>query len=165
MGCGVTVIKKILVLTYDDQYLKATYKIITNKDFESKEDTNFINHRFKQKNIIFTFLSNKQKWTWLHHFSGTYGTIIIYEGNETNNNFNELDTILNSNVLNKRPLVLIFDKSKLGDKDYTFLEEMRFNLLKRNIKFNIQFIDFSNNNTNVELYYGLDWLFNEINSK
>ena len=165
MGCGVTVIKKILVLTYDDQYLKATYKIITNKDFEIKEDTNFINHRFKQKNIIFTFLSNKQKWTWLHHFSGTYGTIIIYEGNETNNNFNELDTILNSNVLNKRPLVLIFDKSKLGNKDYIFIEEMRFNLLKRNIKFNIQFIDFSNNDANTELFYGLDWLFNEINSK
>ena len=137
MGCGVTVIKKILVLTYDDQYLKTIYKIIANKEFEIKEGTNFINHRFKQKNIIFTFLSNKQKWTWLHHFSGTYGTIIIYEGNETNNNFNELDTILNSNVLNKRPLVLIFDKSKLGNKDYIFIEEMRFNLLKRNIKFNI----------------------------
>ena len=165
MGCGVTVIKKILVLTYDDQYLKTIYKIIANKEFEIKEDTNFINHRFKQKNIIFTFLSNKQKWTWLHHFSGTYGTIIIYEGNETNNNFNELDTILNSNVLNKRPLVLIFDKSKLGNKDYIFIEEMRFNLLKRNIKFNIQFIDFSNNDANTELFYGLDWLFNEINSK
>ena len=165
MGCGVTVIKKILVLTYDDQYLKTIYKIIANKEFEIKEGTNFINHRFKQKNIIFTFLSNKQKWTWLHHFSGTYGTIIIYEGNETNNNINELDTILNSNVLNKRPLVLIFDKSKLGNKDYIFIEEMRFNLLKRNIKFNIQFIDFSNNDANTELFYGLDWLFNEINSK
>ena len=165
MGCGVTVIKKILVLTYDDQYLKTIYKIIANKEFEIKEGTNFINHRFKQKNIIFTFLSNKQKWTWLHHFSGTYGTIIIYEGNETNNNFNELDTILNSNVLNKRPLVLIFDKSKLGNKDYIFIEEMRFNLLKRNIKFNIQFIDFSNNDAYTELFYGLDWLFNEINSK
>ena len=165
MGCGVTVIKKILVLTYDDQYLKTIYKIIANKEFEIKEGTNFINHKNKQKNIIFTFLSNKQKWTWLHHFSGTYGTIIIYEGNETNNNFNELDTILNSNVLNKRPLVLIFDKSKLGNKDYIFIEEMRFNLLKRNIKFNIQFIDFSNNDANTELFYGLDWLFNEINSK
>ena len=165
MGCGVTVIKKILVLTYDDQYLKTIYKIIANKEFEIKEGTNFINHRFKQKNIIFTFLSNKQKWTWLHHFSGTYGTIIIYEGNETNNNINELDTILNSNVLNKRPLVLIFDKSKLGNKDYIFIEEMRFNLLKRNIKFNIQFIDFSNNDANTELFYGLEWLFNEINSK
>ena len=165
MGCGATVLKKILVLTYDDQYLKAISQIITNKEFEIKEDTNFINYRFKQKNILFTFLSNKQKWTWLHHYSGTYGTIIIYEGNETQNNFNELETILNSNVLNKRPLILIFDKSKLGDKDYILLEKIRYNLLKKNIKFNIQFIDFSNNNNNAEVYYGLDWLFSEINSK
>ena len=165
MGCGATVLKKILVLTYDDQYLKAISQIITNKEFEIKEDTNFINYRFKQKNILFTFLSNKQKWTWLHHYSGTYGTIIIYEGNETQNNFNELETILNSNVLNKRPLILIFDKSKLGDKDYILLEKIRYNLFKRNIKFNIQFIDFSNNNNNAEVYYGLDWLFSEINSK
>ena len=165
MGCGATVLKKILVLTYDDKYLKAISQIITNKEFEIKEDTNFINYRFKQKNILFTFLSNKQKWTWLHHYSGTYGTIIIYEGNETQNNFNELETILNSNVLNKRPLILIFDKSKLGDKDYILLEKIRYNLLKKNIKFNIQFIDFSNNNNNAEVYYGLDWLFSEINSK
>ena len=165
MGCGATVLKKILVLTYDDKYLKAISQIITNKEFDIKEDTNFINYRFKQKNILFTFLSNKQKWTWLHHYSGTYGTIIIYEGNETQNNFNELDTILNSNVLNKRPLILIFDKSKLGDKDYILLEKIRYNLFKRNIKFNIQFIDFSNNNNNAEVYYGLDWLFSEINSK
>ena len=164
MGCGVTVIKKILVLTYDDQYLKAMSKIITNKEIEIKEDTNFINYRFRQKNIIFTFLSNKQKWTWLHHFSGTYGTIIIYEGNETKNNINELETILNSNILHKRPLIVIFDKSKIGDKDYEFLERIRYNLMKKNVKFIIQFIDFSNNN-NTELYYGLDWIFSEINSK
>ena len=164
MGCGVTILKKILVLTFDDQYLKPIGKVIANKDFEINENTNFINHKFKQKNILFTFLSNKQKWTWLHHFSGTYGTIIIYEGNETKNNINELETILNSNILHKRPLIVIFDKSKIGDKDYEFLERIRYNLMKKNVKFIIQFIDFSNNN-NTELYYGLDWIFSEINSK
>ena len=100
----------------------------------------------------------------MHHFSGTYGTIIIYEGNETKNNINELETILNSNILHKRPLIVIFDKSKIGDKDYEFLERIRYNLMKKNVKFIIQFIDFSNNN-NTELYYGLDWIFSEINSK
>ena len=100
----------------------------------------------------------------MHHFSGTYGTIIIYEGNETKNNINELETILNSNILHKRPLIVIFDKSKIGDKDYEFLERIIYNLMKKNVKFIIQFIDFSNNN-NTELYYGLDWIFSEINSK
>ena len=49
MGCGVTILKKILVLTFDDQYLKPIGKIIANKDFEINENTNFINHKFKQK--------------------------------------------------------------------------------------------------------------------
>ena len=165
MGCGVTILKKILVLTFDDNYLKALGHIITNKEFEINENTNFINHKYKQKNIIFTFLSNKIRWTWLHHFSGTYGTIIIYEGNETQNNINEIENILNSNILHKRPLIIIFDKSKIEDKDYLFLENIRFKLYKRNIKFIIQFVDFSNNNNNFEFYYGLEWLFHEIQAK
>ena len=165
MGCGVTTLKKILVLTYDDNYLRAIGYMITNKEFEINENSNFINYKFRQKNILFTFLSNKQKWTWIHHFSGTYGTIIIYEGNDIHNNINELENILNSNVLHKRPIIIIFDKSKIEDKDYLFLEKIRYNLYKMNIKFIVQFIDFSNNNVNHELYYGLEWLFCEINSK
>ena len=169
MGCGVTTLKKILILTFDDKYLKEIAKIIINKEFEVNENTNFINYRYRQKNILLTFLSNKQKWTWLHHFSGTYGTIVVYEGADTQNNFNEIENLLSSKILHKRPLILIFDKSKLGDKDYRFLENIRYNLYQKNIKFIIQFIDFSNNNINKEinreLYYGLEWLFHEINSK
>ena len=164
MGCGVTILKKILVLTYDDRYLKYIYKVIANKEFEINENTNFINYKYRQKNIIFTFLSNKQKWTWLHHFSGTYGTIIIYEGSETQNNINEINNILNSNILHKRPLIIVFDKNTIENKDYRFLENIRYNLHKQNIKFIIQFIDFSNNKNNLEFYYGLEWLFHEINS-
>ena len=163
MGCGVTILKKILVLTYDDKYLKAICKIIANKEFDINENTNFINYKYKQKNIIFTFLSNKQKWTWLHHFSGTYGTIIIQEGSETYNNINEINNILNSNILHKRPLIIVFDKNTIEEKDFRFLEDIRYNLYKKNIRFIIQFIDFSDNKNNLELYYGLEWLFHEIN--
>ena len=79
MGCGATILKKILIITFDDEYLKTISHIITQEDFQINENTNFINHKNKKKNILFTFLSNRQKWTWIHHFSGTYGTIIIYE--------------------------------------------------------------------------------------
>ena len=164
MGCGVTILKKILVLTYDDKYLKAICKIIANKEFDINENTNFINYKYKQKNIIFTFLKKKKKWTWLHHFSGTYGTIIIYEGSETHNNINEINNILNSNILHKRPLIIVFDKNTIEEKDFRFLEDIRYNLYKKNIRFIIQFIDFSDNKNNLELYYGLEWLFHEINS-
>ena len=63
MGCGATILKKILIITFDDQYLKDISHIITNKEYEINENTNFINHKNNVKNILYTFLSNKQKWT------------------------------------------------------------------------------------------------------
>ena len=163
MGCGATILKKILIITYDDEYLKAISHIITQEDFVISENTNFINHKNKRKNILFTFLSNKQKWTWIHHFSGTYGTIIIYEGNDTLNNIKDIEIILNSRTLHKRPLLLLFDKKIMCDKEYNFFETIRYDLTLKNIKFLVQFIDFSINHFNSEVMYGLEWLFNEIN--
>ncbi len=163
MGCGATILKKILIITFDDEYLKDISHIITKKDFEINENSNFINYKDKIKNILFTFLSNKQKWTWIHHFSGTYGTIIIYEGIDTLNNVKEIENLLISKTLNKRPLLLIFDKNKIYNKEINFYETIRYNLSMQNVKFLIQFIDFSVNHLNSELLYGLEWLFNEIN--
>ena len=71
---------------------------------------------------------------------------------------------MNSNILHKRPLIIVFDKNTIEEKDFRFLEDIRYNLYKKNIRFIIQFIDFSDNKNNLELYYGLEWLFHEINS-
>lgn len=163
MGCGATILKKILIITFDDEYLRAISHIISNKSFEINENTTFINDKNKTKNILFTYLSNKQRWTWIHHFSGTYGTIIIYEGKDTLNNINEIENILNSKILHKRPLILLFDKNKISNKDYNFFETIRYNLSLKNIKFLVQFIDFSVNHVNSEVLYGLNWLYSEIN--
>ena len=160
MGCAPTVLRKILIITYDDEYLKAISHIITQKTFEIK-DINFINHRNNVRNILYTFLSNKQKWTWIHQFNGTYGTIIVYEGKDADN-IKEIENILNSSILHKRPLLLLFDKNKITDKEYQFFETIRYNLSLKNVKMLVQFIDFSFNHSNSELLYGLDWLYQEI---
>ena len=163
MGCGATILKKILIITFDDEYLKPISHIITKKEFEINQNSNFINYKNPKKNILYTFLYNKQKWTWIHHFSGTYGTIIVYEGKDTSNNIKEIENILNSRTLHKRPLLLIFDKNKICYKEYHFYETIRYNLSSKNIKYFVQFIDFTNNNDcNSEFLYGLEWLFNEI---
>ena len=164
MGCGATILKKILIITFDDKYLEAIIHIITNKEYEINESTNFINFRKKKKNILYTFLSHRQKWTWIHHYSGTYATIIIYEGKDMENNIKEIENIMNSKILHKRPLLLLFDKSKISEKDYQFFETIRYNLLTQNIKLLVQFIDFSNNHNNSETLYGIDWLYHEINA-
>ena len=162
MGCGATILKKILIITFDDEYLESISHIITKKEFEINNSIEFINFRNKGKNILFTFLSHKIKRTWIHHFSGTYGTIIVYEGKDAFNNIQEIEILLNSKTLHKRPLLLLFDKNKIENKEYNFFETLRYNISQQNIKMMVQFIDFSINHYNSELLYGLEWLYNEM---
>ena len=34
MGCGATILKKILIITFDDEYLRVISHIISNKSFD-----------------------------------------------------------------------------------------------------------------------------------
>ena len=162
MGCGATILKKVLIMIFDDSYLKDICYIITSKNLEISNQVNFYNFKNKTKNILYTFLSNTQRWTWIHHYSGTYGTIIVYEGDDTLDNIKEIENIMNSKYLIKRPLLLLFDKNKILEKDHSLIETLRYNLLKINIKLMVQFIDFKENKQNSELLYGIEWLEDEI---
>ena len=164
MGSGNTTLKKILVMTFDDDYINDIGNIIAKKDIKIQDGIDFCNYENKDKNIIFTFLSSKNRRTWLHHYIGSYGTIIIYESKDylTDDNNKEIENILNSQVLQKRPLLLLFDKTKMFYKSNENLESLRYMLNKKNIIFNIQYIDFKVNRLNSELLYGLDWLEKQI---
>ena len=71
---------------------------------------------------------------------------------------------MNSKILHKRPLLLLFDKNKISEKDYKFFETIRYNLLTQNIKLLVQFIDFTINHNNSEALYGIEWLYHEISA-
>ena len=98
----------------------------------------------------------------MHHYTGTYGTIIINEGENINDNNKEIENILNSKVLQKRPLLLVYDKNKILEKDNRDLENLRFSLSAKQINYNVIFLDFKANHLNSELLYGLDWLNKQI---
>ena len=66
----------------------------------------------QSKGLIYTFLSSKNRRTWIHHYTGTYGTIIINEGINIIDNNKEIENILSSKILRKRPLLLVYDKNK-----------------------------------------------------
>ena len=100
-------------MTFDDSYLKDAGEIITKKKIRAIEDTGYINFENKDKNIIYTFLSNQILRTWYHHFTGTYGVIIINEGINFNDNINEISNLLNSKILIKRPFLIVYDKKKI----------------------------------------------------
>ena len=162
MGSDQTILKKILVMTLDDIYLKDIGLIISKKRIQIKDEIGFCNYENKGKNIIYTFLSSKIKRTWIHHFTGTYGTIIVNEGNDIINDNKEIENILNSKILQKRPLLLVYDKNKIFEKDNRYLEKLRYSLLNKQINYNVIYIDFKANHINSELLYGLDWLYGQI---
>ena len=162
MGNGQNILRKILIMTFDDNYLKDIGQIIAKRRIKLIEDIGFCNYENKNKNLIFTFLSCKSKRTWLHHYTGTYGVIIINEGININENNIEIENILNSKILQKRPILIVYDKKKILEKDNRDLENLRFTLSNKQIIYNILYIDFKENYLNSELLYGLDWLNKQI---
>ena len=162
MGNEQTILRKILIMTFDDNYLKDIGEIISKRRIQIVEDIGFLNYENKNKNLIYTFLSSKNRRTWLHHYTGTYGTIIINEGINIKDNNIEIQNILNSKILQKRPLLLVYDKNKILEKDNRDLENLRFILSSRKIIYNVIYIDFKANHLNSELLYGLEWLKNQI---
>ena len=162
MGSESPIFRKILVMTFDDNYLKDIGEIITKKKIQLNEETGYLNYENKSKNLIYTLLSSQIKRTWYHHYTGTYGVIIINEGLDVNNNETEIINILNSNIIQKRPLLLVYDKKKILEKDNRYLEHLRFILTQKQIIYNVIYIDFKVNKKNSELLYGLDWLYKQI---
>ena len=162
MGSEQTILRKILIMTFDDSYLKDIGQIIAQKRIQMNEEIGFCNYENKSKNLIYTLLSSKNRRTWLHHYTGTYGTIIINEGENINDNNKEIENILNSKVLQQRPLLLVYDKNKILEKDNRDLENIRFSLSTKQINYNVIYLDFKANHLNSELLYGLDWLNKQI---
>ena len=86
-------------MTFDDSYLKDIYNIITKQKIGLIDDTGYFNYEDKNTNVIYTFLSEKIKRSWYHHFMGTYGAIIINEGNNFSDNMKEINNILNNKII------------------------------------------------------------------
>ncbi len=156
MGVGKISLKKILVMSFDDSLLPSFSKIIFKKIITIPEDIGFYNLTNKDNSSIYTFLSSKIRRIWIHHFIGTHGIIILYEGEESKDNISEIISILSNPYLENVPVLFIM--SKKLEKDYDYLEKLRFNLYVKSILFNIIFINFDIRTKENELFYGIDWL-------
>ena len=162
MGSEHPILRKILIMTFDDSYLRDIGEIITRKRIQLFDETGYINYENKNKNIIYTLLSSQIKRSWYHHFTGAYGAIIINEAKDVSDNTNDFVNILNSQIMQKRPLLIVYDKKKILEKDNRYLEHLRYILSDKKIIYNVIYIDFKVNKRNSELLYGLDWLHKQI---
>ena len=95
MGTEQPILRKILVMAFDDYYLKSIGEIITKKRIQLYEETGYLNFENQNKNLIYTLLSSQIKRKWYHHYSGTYGIIIVNEGSNISENMEEIFNVIN----------------------------------------------------------------------
>ena len=160
MGTGNICLKKILVMSFNDLFLPQFTKITFKKVISIPDDIGFYTFANKEYKTIYTFLSSKIRRIWIHHFIGTHGIIILYEGNKLNNNIYEIINILSNSNLNNIPILFIINKNI--EIDFEYIEDLRYHLCMKKINFNIIFINFDDHSNDNEIFYGIDWLQDNI---
>ena len=160
MGTGNICLKKILVMSFNDLFLPQFTKITFKKVISIPDDIGFYTFTNKEYKTIYTFLSSKIRRIWIHHYIGTHGIIILYEGNKLNNYISEIINILSNSNLNNIPILFVINKNI--EKDFDYLENLRYNLYMKKILFNIIFINFDAHSNENEIFYGIDWLQDNI---
>ena len=158
--------KKILVMTYDDEYLNSLAKIIVKTPMKINSEIGFAHMTLPRKNMIITFLSCAMRKVWIHHFTGTKASIIIYEGDDVTERNMEIISMLSNDKLKKTPSLILLDKKKNdSEKEYQRrigLEELRKELSKRNLTYNVMEVDFDDITSKSEVLYGVEWIEKEI---
>ena len=103
---------------------------------------------------------------WIHHFTGTKASIIIYEGDDVTERNMEIISMLSNDKLKKTPSLILLDKKKNdSEKEYQRrigLEELRKELSKRNLTYNVMEVDFDDITSKSEVLYGVEWIEKEI---
>ena len=157
--------KKILLMFFNDNYIEKYCRVVLKiKNIKIPEELGFFNLT-KNSNLIYTILSSKMRRIWLHHFLGTHAVILIINSNDIKENINEIISILGNNSIKNCPILIIIDKQLNNDTNFKELETLRYELLLKNIEYNFVSVNFDELMFNSELFYGIDWIDEQINKK
>ena len=156
--------KKILIMFFNDNYVEKICKVVLKaKNVKIPEELGFLNIT-KNSNLIYTILSSKMRRIWLHHFLGTHAIILIINSDEIKENINEIISILGNNSIKNCPILIVIDKLN-NNTNCKELETLRYELLLKNIEYNFVSVNFDELMFNSELFYGIDWIDEQINKK
>ena len=158
--------RKILIMTYNDEYLNSLSKIILKTPIKIDNEIGFAHMTLPRKNMIITFLSCAMRKVWIHHFTGTKANIIIYEGDDVTERNTEIISMLSNEKLKKTPSLILLDKNKIdNDNEYKKrmgLEQLRQEMSKRRLSYNVMEVDFDDISSKSEVLYGIEWIEKEI---
>ena len=167
MGNDNEIMKKVLIITYDDNYINQISRLIFGEDVNMIEELGFGNYEDKNKKIIYTFLSGRIKRTWMHHLTGTYGIILINEGKDiyNENNVREFENLLSCPSLNKVPIVVIYDKNQINSNKNSYYNNFKKMIENLHFKMFSLTLDFSNlisQKEQNEFLQGFNWMESEM---
>ena len=154
--------RKILILSFEDDYLKMIGKAISKINIEVNDAIGFKNDEvfYNKLSLKLYYLTTKNRHLWKHHFLGTQGLIMIFSFHSKENDeriiFEAINVFADKNIVGLPILVLV----DINNPDEGIIEKLRSELNQSKddysnfVKF--QYIDFKNDIN--ELEFGLEWL-------
>ncbi len=154
--------RKILILSFEDDYLKMIGKAISKINIEVNDAIGFKNDEvfYNKLSLKLYYLTTKNRHLWKHHFLGSQGLIMIFSFHSKENDeriiFEAINVFADKNIIGLPILVLV----DINNPDEGIIEKLRRELNKTNNEYSnfvkFQYIDFKNDIN--ELQFGLEWL-------
>ena len=155
--------RKVLILAFEDYYLKQLAKCISKIDLEINDAIGFKNDdiEYKKLSLKLWYLTVNNRHLWKHHFIGTQGIILNFSFKERVKDrkiIYEVMNVLNDQNIAGLPVLIVVD---INNQDQEIIESLRkemnnqMNEEKLNmVKFH--YVDFVNDINQLKL--GFDWL-------
>ena len=155
--------RKILILAFEDDYLKKLSKCLSKIDIEINDAIGFKNDDIIYKNLSLKlwYLTVNNRHLWKHHFIGTQGIIINFSFKERVKDrriIYEVMNVLNDQNIAGIPVLIVID---INNQDQGVVESLRkeMNNQMSEEKLNMvkfHYVDFENDIN--QLKVGFDWL-------
>ena len=155
--------RKVLILAFEEDYLKQLAKCISKIDLEINDAIGFKNDdiEYKKLSLKLWYLTVNNRHLWKHHFIGTQGIILNFSFKERVKDrkiIYEVMNVLNDQNIAGLPVLIVVD---INNQDQGIIESLRkemnnqMNEEKLNmVKFH--YVDFVNDINQLKL--GFDWL-------
>ena len=155
--------RKVLILAFEEDYLKQLAKCISKIDLEINDAIGFKNDdiEYKKLSLKLWYLTVNNRHLWKHHFIGTQGIILNFSFKERVKDrkiIYEVMNVLNDQNIAGLPVLIVVD---INNQDQEIIESLReemnnqMNEEKLNmVKFH--YVDFVNDINQLKL--GFDWL-------
>ena len=159
--------RKVLVLSFDEEYLKQMSKCLSKIDIEINDAIGFKNDDiiYKKLSLKFWYLTVNNRHLWKHHFIGTQGLILNFSFKERVKDqriIYEVMNVLNDQNIVGIPVLIVLD---VNNKDQGVVENLRKEMNNqmtdeklKMVKFH--YVDFDNDINQIKV--GFDWLCETI---